>query len=135
MGLIASIFGCKKDNVTAEIEMWTEFTNTMEYIPPEERTEEPEPVHETYTVKKGDKVRNGMLLIKEVAEDSITVELNTEYVGGVYGADGHMKTYYSDPATVFTIGKGEELSVTEYGLMDADFSVCVILKEITQQGR
>lgn len=120
------ILGKKK--LTAKLEVWTMFRNTMVYIPPEERKPEPEPEHEVFTVKKGDKVERGGFKVKDLKEDTITVEFKWDYVGNAFGKDGYSVRYF-DPGKVFTFNKGEELSLSMYGLMDADSSVHITYLE------
>ena len=109
---------------TAKIEVWTEFENTMMYIPPEERKPKPEPKHYTYTVKKGDKVDEGDFIVKDIKPDSLTVEFTFDFVGNAYGEDGYSARNYK-PGQVFTFNKGETLSLSMYGLMDADSKVYI----------
>ena len=123
MPLLDSLKNSEKK--TAKLEVWTKFENTMMYIPPEERKPEPEPKHTVYTVKKGDEIKDGGFTVKEVTDDSITVEFFFDFVGNAYGKDGYQIRNY-EPGQVFTFKKGEELSLSMYGLMDADSSVHII---------
>jgi hypothetical protein len=94
----------------------------MMYIPPEERTPEPEPKHTVYTVKVGTEVKEGSFKVKAIKDDEITVEFFLDHIGRAYGKDDYaVRTYEAD--TVFTFKKGEELALSVYGLMDADSSV------------
>lgn len=120
MPLLDSLKG--KKTPTARLEVWTKFENTMMYIPPEERTPEPEPKHTVYTVKVGTEVKEGSFKVKAIKDDEITVEFFLDHIGRAYGKDDYaVRTYEAD--TVFTFKKGEELALSVYGLMDADSSV------------
>ena len=111
-----------KNAQTAKIEVWTKFENTMMYIPPEERKPEPEPKHYKYTVKKGDHVDEGNFTVKDVKAGSLTVEFT--FAGNAYGEDGYSVRNY-EPGQVFTFNKGETLSLSMYGLMDAESRVYI----------
>ena len=114
----------KKNRPTAKLEVWSKFENTMMYIPPEERKSEPEPRHTVYTVKRGDEIKEGSFKVKEIKDGEITLEFFLDHVGAAYGKDGYAVRNY-EPANTFTFKKGEQLSLSVYGLMDADSSVYV----------
>lgn len=124
MPLIDSLKNSRREQQTARLEVWTKFENTMMYIPPEERKPEPEPKRTVYTVKRGDKVKEGSFRVKNVADGEITVEFEMEHIGSAYGEDGYAVRNY-EVGTVFTFKKGEELSLSLYGLMDADSRVYI----------
>lgn len=109
---------------TAKIEVWTKFENSMMYIPPEERKPEPEPKHYKYTVKKGDHVDEGGFTVKDLKSGSLTVEFTFDFAGNAYGEDGYSVRNY-EPGQVFTFNKGETLSLSMYGLMDAESKVYI----------
>ncbi len=124
MPLLDSLKNNADSKKTAKLEVWSKFENTMMYIPPEERKPEPEPKHTVYTVKKGDDIKAEGFIVRDVQDDSVTVVFRMEYAGTAYGKDGYAARNY-EPGTAFTFKKGEQLSLTMVGLMDADSSVYI----------
>lgn len=121
--LLTLLSGCAGKQ-TATLRVSSRYVNTSIYIPEEEREPEPEPTWETVTVARGDKLENGILTVKKLTADTVTLKADRQYVGTSY-LDGTFVQRFEE-GELLTLHRGETLRLTETGLLDEDHTITVV---------
>lgn len=98
-------FMCTNAKISVYSRFRGEFLPIEEYEQQIEIEEEPDPV--IYKARVGAKIYDDDVRILWVDDDKIVIRMYTEFIG----VDG--------PSRIFTINRGEEISINEYGLCDA----------------
>lgn len=127
-GSIALLFlsllpGCAGKQ-TAVLRLTSKFENTMIYTPEEEREPEPEPVWETVTVSRGSKLMNGILTVKKVTEDTVTLQASDYFAATSYRDGSYVQQF--EPGEAFILQRGGHLRIVDIALLDASHTITVV---------
>lgn len=129
--LMMVLSGCGAGQ-TATLRVTSSFESTMMFIPDEEKAEQPEPVYETIEVRAGDDAYNSQFHVDKLSRDSMTITTYFDYYARSYRGDEFVKDY--GMANSFTFHRGETLSMTMAGLLDADSRMVIIWPEAETGG-
>ena len=124
--LLMVLSGCGA-KTTAVLQVTSSYEETMMYIPDEERPEKPEPVYETIEVRAGDDAYYSQFHVEKLSGNSMTITTYFDYYVRSYRGDEFVRDY--GIANRFTFHRGETLSMTMAGLLDADSRMVIIWPE------
>ncbi len=113
MGMLGIFSSCGHEKVT--ITVLTEFRNDSVYIPEEEEMSKPKPEPTVYEVASGDEIDG--IRILSANEKRVRVKMYTKFRSSFKVKD------------TFTIRRGESVSMSEDGLLDATHNIIITFPE------